>query len=86
MLETATELAPDQGMLCVLNQEGDTKIIWDRRKPDEVENARRTFRHFVDKKYAAYSVKGKEGEKGEVIREFDSEAERIIFAPPMIGG
>lgn len=86
MLDTNTELAPEQGMMCVMNQEGDTKIIWDRRKTEEVENARRTFKHFIDKKYAAYSVRGKDGEKGDVIREFDPEAERIIFAPPMIGG
>jgi hypothetical protein len=86
MLETTTELASNQGMICVLNQEGDTKIIWDRTNDAEVQNARQTFKHFKDKKYAAYSVRGKEGEKGEVIRDFDPDAERIIFAPPFVGG
>lgn len=85
-MKTETSLSENQGMLCILNQEGDTKIIWDRSKPDEVDNARETFKRMKDKKYAAYSVKGKDGDKGEVIREFDPAAERIIFAPPMIGG
>lgn len=86
MTETVTDLSPKQGMLCVMNQKGDSKIIWDRGKPEEVENARRSFDHFKEKGYAAYSVRGKDGERGEVIRKFDPAAERIIFAPPMIGG
>jgi hypothetical protein len=70
-----------------MNQEGDTKLIWNRSNTDEVENARATFDRLTKNlKYAAYSVKGKDGEKGEVLREFDPNAERIIFAPPMIGG
>jgi len=86
MLDTTTELTSDQGMLCVLNHEGDTKIIWDRRNADEVENARRTFNDLKAKGYAAYSVEGKEGEKGEVVRKFDPSAERLILAPAMVGG
>jgi len=86
MLDTTTELAPNQGMMCVLNQEGDTKIIWNRDNNDEIAAARATFDSLKTKGYAAYSVKGKDGEKGEVIHKFDPNAERLIMAPAMKGG
>jgi len=74
------------GELAVMGRQGDTKIIWDSDKPDEVENARRTFNDLRKKGYLAFSVKGKDGAKGEQISEFDPEAERLILAPPMRGG
>lgn len=71
--------------LCVLDRTGDTKIIWDSTKKDEVSNAKRTFDDLKKKGYMAYSVK-KNGEKGELLQEFDEEAEKIILAPRMVGG
>lgn len=71
--------------LLVLDVSGDTKIIWDPDKPEEVENARETFNRLRKKGYAAYSVNRK-GDKGEVIREFDPEAEKLILAPATVGG
>lgn len=73
------------GELCVMDRTGDTKIIWDSGNDDEVENARRTFKDLKKKGYLAYKVK-KGGDKGEVVSEFDSEAERLIMAPPLAGG
>jgi hypothetical protein len=73
------------GELAIMNATGDTKIIWDSENEDEVAVARRTFTELRGKGYAAYAVK-KNGDKGEVIREFDPEAERIILAPAMVGG
>lgn len=70
----------------IMDRTGDTKIIWSKDNPDEVENARKTFDELRKKKFIAYSVKGKNGEKGEIIREFDPDAERLILAPPMAGG
>lgn len=70
----------------VMDPTGDTKIIWDAANEDEVENARRTFDDLKKKGFIAYSVKGKNGKKGEIIREFDPDAERLIMAPPMQGG
>ena len=71
--------------LCVMDHTGDTKIIWDRSDPASVENAKETFEKFKKKGYLAYSVK-KDGEKGSVVREFDIDAERLIFIPPIVGG
>lgn len=85
--EVATEeLGPNQSIMASLDQTGDTKIIWDRTKPDEVEAAKASFAALKKKGYSAYSVKGEKGEKGEVMYNFDANAERVILAPPMIGG
>ena len=69
-----------------MNKTGDTKIMWSRDNPDEVDNARRTFNELVGKGYAAFKVKGKDGEKGEQIREFDPAVEKMILVPQMRGG
>lgn len=71
--------------LVILDQTGDTKIIWDPEKTEEVAHARETFDKLRKKGYAAYSV-NKKGDKGEVIREFDPDAEKMILAPQMVGG
>jgi len=73
------------GEMAILDRTGDTKIIWDSANEDEVEEAKRTFKNLKDKGYAAYSV-NKKGDKGEVMKKFDAEAERIIMAPPLQGG
>jgi hypothetical protein len=71
--------------LIIMDHTGDTKIIWDPDKTDEVAQARETFDKLRKKGYAAYSVNRK-GDKGEVIREFDPNAEKMILAPPTVGG
>jgi hypothetical protein len=80
------ELGPNQGVIAEINSSGDTKIIWARDNPMEVEIARAAFDKAKRSGFAAYTVEGKEGRKGRVIGEFDVEAERIILAPPMAGG
>lgn len=76
-----------KGELRIMGTKGDTKIIWDSDNDEEVANARSTFDELVgDKKFAAFAVKGRKGEKGEQIRKFDPEAERLILVPPMAGG
>lgn len=84
MKDSAVLDAPAHEM-CVLDDTGDTKIIWDSDKPEEVAAARETFDKLKAKGYLAYSV-DKKGEKGEVIRKFDPDAEKIILAPQTIGG
>ena len=78
---------PGEGksVLHVLDKTGDTKQVWDSRNEAEVEVARAAFDSLTKKGYLAFSVK-KDGSKGEVIREFDPKAEKIILSPPMQGG
>lgn len=74
------------GEMRTMGGKGDTKISWDAASPDEVANARRSFDDLVGKRYAAWSVKGKNGDKDKRIYAFDPDAERIILVPPMQGG
>ena len=81
------EEVPDgaTGMLCCLDKTGDTKVVWDYKDDDSVAAAKATFDALKKKGHIAYSVK-KDGSAGEVIREFDPKAEKIIMSPPMVGG
>jgi hypothetical protein len=71
--------------LSIMDGNGDTKIIWDPDKQDEVDNARRTFSGLVKKGYRAWSV-DKEGEKRDRITMFDPKAAKLILAGPYVGG
>lgn len=71
--------------MMVLSREGDTKIIWTPGNTDEVNAALTMFNDLKKKGFIAYKVTAG-GEKGEVIREFDPSAEKLIMAPPMVGG
>lgn len=75
-----------KGEMAMMNHTGDTKVIWDPKNPDEVENARKQFDYFTkEKKFAAFAV-NKDGSKSEQIRTFDKDIEKIIFVPPLQGG
>ena len=70
----------------VMDRTGETKLIWDAENPDDIENARRTFKDLTKKGYWCHKVTGKNGETGERVTEFDPSAERYVFAPAMRGG
>lgn len=70
----------------VMGQAGDTKHIWDKNKPDEVEAMRAMYDTLTKKGYRAFQVTGKDGEKGEQMTAFDPNAERVIFVPQLVGG
>jgi hypothetical protein len=88
---TSPELA-GKLRFAVIDHTGDTKYIWDANNADEVAVARGTFESFTKpvsqggKGYAAFRVTDRKGEKGEQVRSFDPAHERLIFAPPMVGG
>lgn len=80
-----TTMIEEKNTLHVLDHTGDTKVMWSADNPDEVDAAKATFDRLKKKGFLAYSVK-KDGSKGEVIREFDKTAERIIMSPQLVGG
>ena len=82
-METTTKRS---GEMAWLDETGESKIIWSADNEDEIEVAREMFEKLKKKGYVGYRVEGKKGEKGEVVREFDPAAERLIMAPPMKGG
>jgi len=73
--------------MAVMGSEGDTKYTWNREDPADVAIARRTFNSFIQKGYLAFRIlAGTAESRGEQITEFDPDAERIVFSPPMQGG
>ena len=86
------EVPEGHGLMSGLNNSGDARIMWDRNNPDEVRAAREAFESLTKPKskggrgHVAYKAEGKNGERGEVIRKFDPEAERIILVPQIVGG
>ena len=74
------------GQLNILDHSGDIKLIWDSAIPKDVDEARKAFDSAKAKGYMAYTVNDKDFTKGEVIREFDPNMQRIIMTPQMQGG
>jgi hypothetical protein len=70
--------------LRILGFGGDTKMSWDRRNETEVSAAKETFERRIKEGWSAFREKF--GSKGDKIRIFDVEAERIILVPPISGG
>ena len=68
-----------------LSTEGDTKHIWDSDNPDQVKAARRLYDELTEKNYVAFQVK-KDGKKGEKMKKFDPDAEKMILVPMIEGG
>jgi len=73
------------GTLKVMDGSGDSNLIWSADSPDEVAAARLLYDNLKSKKYNAYGVKAN-GDKGELISDFDPGLQKIIMAPAMRGG
>jgi hypothetical protein len=74
------------GVLQVMDRDhGDYKVMWNKDNEAEVLEARHTFERLRSQRFLAYTVK-EDGSQGEVIREFDPEAGRVILAPQLVGG
>lgn len=88
-METQTVATPKKnftGEMAVMGKEGDTKHMWDKDKPVEVEMAKKIFDEYVKKGFTVFSVSGEKGEKDKQVRDFDPNAGRLIFVPPVQAG
>lgn len=74
-----------KNVLHLMDATGDTRIEWDPNVADEVEMARKQFKAAQKKRYLIYRT-SRNGERGEIMREFDPAAERIVCAPQTVGG
>lgn len=72
-------------VMVILDQSGDTRHTWDRTSTEEIAAMREIFDLMKEKGYVAWSVT-RSGKKDKKIREFDPDAEKIIFAPALVGG
>ena len=87
LVQTQKEIAPENLIeFSVINLHGDTKHLWDRTKPVEVEAARELFKKLRKDGYLAYKVAADNGNKGEAMPEFDPAAGSVIFSPALQGG
>jgi hypothetical protein len=74
----------NRGTLIIMDGRGDTEVHWGIDNEAEVVAARSAFGDLRRRGYLAYRLRG--GRPGEVLREFDPEAEQIVMTPPMRGG
>lgn len=77
---------PGDSEAAIMSGRGDTKIVWNPENEVEVNAIRKMFDELKKAKYNAYHVTGKDGDKGELMKEFDPKAGRVIFAPAFAGG
>lgn len=84
-MSTATLELHDSGILHMMDETGDTRMQWDKNNPAEIAKAKQRFDELKAKGYMAYSL-NKKGTQGDVMQDFDPNAERIIMHSQMIGG
>jgi hypothetical protein len=70
--------------LCAMGPEGDTKTFWDPDNRDEVAVARATFDSLKEKGFLIYHATAKG--RGELMREFDPHAGKLVAVPRVVGG
>lgn len=71
--------------LHITDETGDTRLMWDPTNKDEVDTAKAAFQKAKAKGMLAYSVNA-DGSQGEVIRDFDKKAGKIIMVRQTVGG
>lgn len=81
-----TILEDTLGMLHITDGSGDTRIMWSPRDKDEVAAAKAAFDAAKAKGMLAYKVDDDGKRTGEVIREFDKKAGKIIMIRQPVGG
>jgi len=81
---------PSEGMTGVIIlpkwDEGDLRTEWNSKNESETEAARKQFVDMKANGYKAYRIDPKNGEKGELLKEFDPKAEKIVLVMPFAGG
>ena len=74
------------GEIIILSQSGDEKVAWDKEDPESVKVARKKFLEFLAERKGMAIRLGPDGQKGEMITDFDPDAERLLLMPMIVGG
>jgi hypothetical protein len=69
---------PNIGVFRILSQNGDDRVIWDRRCKDQVKEAFQKFKELLEKGYTAYAA-SPDGKRGHKITAFDPGLQEIIL-------
>jgi hypothetical protein len=70
----------EMGEMSILDSTGDTKILWDCNKQDEIDKAKTQFEELMKKEYSFFKCDSKGNQLGEV-KEFNELDEWIIAIP-----
>jgi hypothetical protein len=70
--------SPDHVLMRVLDDNGDTRLLWNRRNQPEVDEARAKFNEYLTKGYRAYVCRS-DGAKGRKVDTFDALLEEVIL-------
>lgn len=70
----------DTGLMRILSQNGDDRIVWSRRVADEVREAYDKFRELIRKGYKAYAILS-DGSRGHELHDFDPMVEELLLVP-----
>jgi hypothetical protein len=71
---------PNKGIFRILTDNGDDRIVWDRRSGSEVKEAYSKFNDLLAQGYSAYAVTASGG-RGHKLDLFDPSLEEIIMIP-----
>lgn len=70
----------DTGLMRILSQNGDDRIVWSRRIAAEVREAYDKFRELIAKGYRAYAILS-DGSRGHELFDFDPMVEECLLVP-----
>ncbi len=72
------------GLFRILSQNGDDRVVWDRRDPGQVREAHAKFTELMQRGYTAYAVvRGKRSHK---LDHFNPSLEEVLFVPKSVPG
>ena len=71
---------PDTGLMRIMSQNGDDRIVWSRRVADEVREAYDRFKELIDKGYRAYAILA-DGSRGHELFAFNPTIEESLLVP-----
>lgn len=70
----------DTGLMRIMSQNGDDRIVWSRRAADEVREAFDKFTELIKKGYRAYAILS-DGSRGHELSDFDPCIEECLLVP-----
>lgn len=85
VLSDFEDLDDEVGAYGVMGKEGDTKHMWNPKKPEEVKEARLLYETLTKAGYRAFQLQ-LGGRRGTQLKEFDEKAKKVLFVPPFAGG
>ena len=65
---------------------GDKQLVWNADDKNSLQKAIDEFKERISKGWLAFRVNPQDGAKGEMIKDFDEKASKIIMIPAVTGG